>query len=167
MGALQQAMAMPDGDRAGRLVRASLYRSASQPDGTDLTVRAIRLWLHEYGAAVIETDPAWVVELLFGLTTLSDTDDVPAWLQRVRQAHPGADGELTALGLQPHHLGEETDAVVIQTDHSEYSDLTPADIPGARLVINGRPGLGLDLGGKPNVVVVGNGRPSRWPPTDA
>jgi LuxR family maltose regulon positive regulatory protein len=102
MGALEQAMAMPDGDRAGRIVRAALNRSASQPDGMDLTVRAIRLWLHEYGVAVIETDPVWVVELLIGLTTLSDADDVPAWLERVRQAHPRADGELTALIEMAH-----------------------------------------------------------------
>ena len=65
----------------------SVVRRAG-PDGTDLTVRAIRLWLHEYGAATIETDPAWVVELLIGLITLSDADDGPAWLERVRQAHP-------------------------------------------------------------------------------
>ena len=60
---------MPDADRAGRIVRAALGRSTSRPDGTDLTVRAIRLWLHEFGAATIETDPAWVVELLIGLIT--------------------------------------------------------------------------------------------------
>ena len=75
---------MPDADRAGRIVRAALGRSTSRPDGTDLTVRAIRLWLHEYGAAMIETDPAWVVELLIELITLSDSDDGPAWLERVR-----------------------------------------------------------------------------------
>ena len=72
----------------GRIVRAALGRSTSMPEGTDLTVRAIRLWLHEFGAATIETDPAWVVELLIGLITLSDTDDGPAWLERVRSAHP-------------------------------------------------------------------------------
>ena len=91
LGALQQAMAMPDADRAGRIVRAALGRSTSRPDGTDLTVRAIRLWLHEYGAARIETDPAWVVELLIELMTLSDSDDGPAWLERVRTG-PSAGG---------------------------------------------------------------------------
>ena len=106
MGALHQAMAMPDADRAGRIVRAALGRSTSQLEVTDLTVRAIRLWLHEFGVATIETDPAWVVELLIGLMTLSDTDDVPAWLERVRRAHPQADGDLTALiemAFAEHH----------------------------------------------------------------
>ena len=97
VGALQQAMAMPDADRAGRIVRAALGRSTSAPEETDLTVRAIRLWLHEFGAATIATDPTWVVELLVALITLSDSDDGPAWLDRVRSAHPEAAGELSAL----------------------------------------------------------------------
>ena len=67
------------------------------------------------------------------------------------------DDELAALGFAPHHLGEQVDAVVVQTDHREYADLAPADLPGARLVVNGRPGLRLDLGGGPEVVVVGVG----------
>jgi LuxR family transcriptional regulator, maltose regulon positive regulatory protein len=97
VGALQQAMAMADADRAGRIVRAALRRSTSSPEETDLTVRAIRLWLHEFGAGMIETDPAWVVELLIGLFTLSDTDDGSAWLERVERAHPRGDNGLTAL----------------------------------------------------------------------
>lgn len=65
------------------------------------------------------------------------------------------DDELAALGFVPHHLGEELDAVVVQTDHAEYADLTSADIPGAQVVYNGRPGLRLDLGAETKVVVVG------------
>ena len=73
-----------------------------------------------------------------------------------------SDDELSAMGLQPHHLGTEVDAVVVQSDHREYADLVPEDVPGARLVVNGRPGLALDLGGRPDVIVVGVGTtPSR------
>ena len=96
----------PTRTAAGRIVRAALGRSTSRPDGTDLTVRAIRLWLHEFGTAKVETDPAWVMELLIELMTLNDSDDGPAWLERVRQTHPRADGELTALiemALAEHH----------------------------------------------------------------
>ena len=82
--------------RGGSCGPRSVVRRA-RPEETDLTVRAIRLWLHEFGAATIETDPTWVVELLVGLITLNDSDDVPAWLERIRSAHPDADGELTAL----------------------------------------------------------------------
>lgn len=68
-----------------------------------------------------------------------------------------ADDELVALGFEPYHLGDEVDAVVVQSDHAQYADLAATDIPGARLVMNGRPGLRLDFGGEPEVVVVGNG----------
>lgn len=68
-----------------------------------------------------------------------------------------SDDELVALGLEPYHFGEQVDAVVVQTDHAAYKDLSAADVPGARLVLNGRPGLHLDLGGAPEVVVVGTG----------
>lgn len=68
-----------------------------------------------------------------------------------------SDDELAAMGFRPHHLGSEVDAVVIQSDHREYAGLRPADVPGARLVVNGRPGLSLDLGGEPEVIVVGVG----------
>lgn len=69
-----------------------------------------------------------------------------------------SDEELGAMGFEPHQLGSEVDAVVVQSDHREYASLRPEDVPGARLVINGRPGLALDLGGAPDVVVVGVGR---------
>ena len=62
------------------------------------------------------------------------------------------------MGFEPHHLGTEVDAVVVQSDHREYADLRPEDVPGARLVVNGRPGLVIDFGGEPEVVVVGIGR---------
>ncbi len=48
------------------------------------------------------------------------------------------DDELTKLGFTPFHLGEPADAVVIQADHAEYRTLTPADVVGARTVIDGR-----------------------------
>ena len=132
IGALQQAMAMPDADRAGRIVRAALGRSTSRPDGTDLTVQAIRLWLHEFGAAMIETDPAWVVELLIELMTLSDADDGPAWLERVRRAHPRADGELTALiemARAEHHQqrGQPLQAISRLVRREAIGDVRPTE----------------------------------------
>ena len=55
------------------------------------------------------------------------------------------------------HLGHDIDAVVVQADHDEYRKLSASDLPGAQLVINGRPSLHLDLGGEPEVLVVGSG----------
>ncbi|WP_106507704.1 nucleotide sugar dehydrogenase [Brachybacterium timonense] len=48
------------------------------------------------------------------------------------------DEELTGYGWEPYHLGEPADLVIIQTDHPEYKDLTAADTPGIRLLIDGR-----------------------------
>jgi hypothetical protein len=48
------------------------------------------------------------------------------------------DDELTRLGFTPYHLGEPADAAVVQADHAEYRDLTPADLPGITSFIDGR-----------------------------
>ena len=48
------------------------------------------------------------------------------------------DEELLAHGLNPYHLGEHTDAVIVHTDHAQYRDLQPTDTPGARVVVDGR-----------------------------
>ena len=48
------------------------------------------------------------------------------------------DDELTKMGFTPFHLGEEADAAVVQADHAEYRELTPADLPGIKAFIDGR-----------------------------
>jgi nucleotide sugar dehydrogenase len=48
------------------------------------------------------------------------------------------DAELRALGLEPLHLGDPVDAAVVQADHAEYAELAPADLPGIRLLADGR-----------------------------
>jgi nucleotide sugar dehydrogenase len=45
--------------------------------------------------------------------------------------------ELTALGL-PAHGGEPVTAAVVQADHAEYQSLTAADLPGVRVLVDGR-----------------------------
>ncbi len=96
-GALTHAMAIGDVERAGRILRSALARSMSMAEGADVAVRAARLWLDEFGASFVETDPSSVVELLIGLVTLTGADDAPSWLDRVSQAHPEPEGELAAL----------------------------------------------------------------------
>lgn len=46
--------------------------------------------------------------------------------------------ELSKLGFTPYHLGEPADAAVIQTDHAAYKELTPAELPGIRSIVDGR-----------------------------
>ena len=45
--------------------------------------------------------------------------------------------ELTALGFTPWDHAP-VDAAIVQTDHPEYQQLGPADIPGAQAVLDGR-----------------------------
>jgi UDP-N-acetyl-D-mannosaminuronate dehydrogenase len=45
--------------------------------------------------------------------------------------------ELTALGLPPHR-GESVTAAVVQADHAEYRTLGAADLPGVRVLVDGR-----------------------------
>ncbi len=96
-GALHHAMTIGDVEHAGRIVRLAIDRSMSMSDGPDVTARAVRLWLQALGATFVETDPAWVVEMLIGLISLVGPEDAPHWLERVQAAHPNADGELKAL----------------------------------------------------------------------
>lgn len=48
------------------------------------------------------------------------------------------DEELAALGFRAYHFGEPVDAAVIQADHASYRDLTPADLPGLKTLVDGR-----------------------------
>jgi hypothetical protein len=45
--------------------------------------------------------------------------------------------ELSALGLPPH-AGEPVAAAVIQADHVEYRSLSATDLPGVRVLVDGR-----------------------------
>ena len=49
-----------------------------------------------------------------------------------------SDAELAALGLVPYHEGDEVDAAVLQTDHAEYTKLRASDLPGIRVLVDGR-----------------------------
>ncbi|HUR14219.1 MAG TPA: nucleotide sugar dehydrogenase [Mycobacteriales bacterium] len=54
------------------------------------------------------------------------------------------DAELERLGFTPYHLGEPVAAAVVQADHAEYRDLSAADLPGVRTVVDGRGVLTAD-----------------------
>ena len=46
--------------------------------------------------------------------------------------------EIVKLGFSPYVLGENIDVAVIQADHEEYVNISPKDIPGAKLIFDGR-----------------------------
>ncbi len=66
--------------------------------------------------------------------------------------------ELKGLGLQPWSSGE-VDAVIVQADHQEYASLTPEDLPGVRVIFDGRGVLdpGLWSGSAARFIVIGQG----------
>ena len=49
-----------------------------------------------------------------------------------------SDDELRSLGFQPHALGDAVDLAIVQTDHADYGTLSTAELPGIRLVVDGR-----------------------------
>ena len=49
-----------------------------------------------------------------------------------------SDDELAALGFDAYSYGESADVAIVQADHAEYSTLTPAQVPGLRLIVDGR-----------------------------
>ena len=67
------------------------------------------------------------------------------------------DDELIRLGLDPWE-GGQIDAAIIQADHREYALLGPADLPGARVVYDGRGVLtAARWGDESGLVVIGQG----------
>jgi len=65
--------------------------------------------------------------------------------------------ELRALGFQPHTLGKQVDVAMLQADHAEYRDLGESDLPGVKVIVDGR--RHLDPSGflTARVLVVGKG----------
>jgi UDP-N-acetyl-D-mannosaminuronic acid dehydrogenase len=68
------------------------------------------------------------------------------------------DGELRALGLEPWD-GAPVAGAVVQADHAGYRALTPADLPGARAVVDGRDVLDAAAFAQAGVTVARIGRP--------
>lgn len=48
------------------------------------------------------------------------------------------DEELERHGFVSYHLGEPCDAAVLQADHAAYRTLAPADLPGIKVLLDGR-----------------------------
>ncbi|SDM36687.1 nucleotide sugar dehydrogenase [Actinomyces ruminicola] len=48
------------------------------------------------------------------------------------------DAELADFGWEAYHLGDNVDVAIVQADHPEYAALSPADLPGVRLLLDGR-----------------------------
>jgi UDP-N-acetyl-D-mannosaminuronate dehydrogenase len=67
------------------------------------------------------------------------------------------DDELEKLGFTVYTVGSEIDAAVLQTDHAAYRELTPADLPGVRTIVDGRAALPPEKWAGVTVRVLGRG----------
>jgi len=66
-----------------------------------------------------------------------------------------SDEELRGLSLEPHTLGSEVDVAILQSDHSEYRDLSGEDLPGVKVVVDGRHALDAGVFPGAKFLVVG------------
>ena len=49
-----------------------------------------------------------------------------------------SDEELAGFGWEPYHFGEEITAAIVQADHAEYQSISAKDLPGIKLLFDGR-----------------------------
>ncbi len=83
-----------------------------------------------YRGAVKETAFSGVFPLV---TALRDRGAVPVVHDPML-----SDGELAALGLDAYHLGDPVDAAILHTDHADYRTLSAHELPGVRVLVDGR-----------------------------
>jgi len=125
----------PDADivRTARLLNASMpERLVSQAEGVLGTLDGLRTVVlgASYRGGVKETAFSGVFPTVAALQSRGAD---------VRVHDPlYSDDELRALGLEPYALGDHVDVAILQTDHAAYRELTPADVPGTRLLVDGR-----------------------------
>lgn len=70
------------------------------------------------------------------------------------------DEELRSLNFQPFHLGEAADAAIVQTDHQEYRTLSPTDVNGIRVLMDGRRIVGPAPWAGITINTIGIGQPN-------
>ena len=49
-----------------------------------------------------------------------------------------SDDELAKFGWDAYHMVDQVDAAIVQADHAEYKQLKPADLPGIKVLFDGR-----------------------------
>ncbi|MBU6214045.1 MAG: nucleotide sugar dehydrogenase [Actinomycetales bacterium] len=126
-------------DPAATVVRAAREANAAMPEHCvrlladthgDLTGQTVVVLGAAYRGGVKETAFSGVFPTVAALTARGANAVVHDPMY--------TDDELRAHGLTPYHLGQPADAAIVHTDHADYRDLAPADLPGVQTVIDGR-----------------------------
>ena len=69
-----------------------------------------------------------------------------------------SDEELGRFGFTPYDIGQPVDLAIVQADHADYKTLTAADLPGIRLLVDGRNTTSADAWvGTPRLVIGAGG----------
>ena len=126
-------------DPAATIVRAAREANAGMPARTVAVLEALAGGLA--GQRVVVLGAAYrggVKETAFS-GVFATVDSLRASGAQVLVHDPlYSDEELAALGFQAYHGGEPVDAAVVQADHAEYRTLSAADLPGIRVLVDGR-----------------------------
>jgi len=126
-------------DPEATVVRAARAANADMPDYTigllegafgDLTGARVVVLGAAYRGGVKETAFSGVFDAVEAINRRGGTALVHDPMY--------TDAELEKLGFVAYHLGEAVDAAVVQADHAEYRQLSPADLPGVKAFIDGR-----------------------------
>jgi nucleotide sugar dehydrogenase len=67
--------------------------------------------------------------------------------------------ELSAKGLASFELGQACDAAIVQADHEDYRELSPPDLPGVTVIVDGRDALDPRVWRVAGIPVLRIGRP--------
>lgn len=146
----------PDAD----IVRTARVLNASMPDR--LVARAAEMLGSLEGLDAVVLGAAYrggVKETAFS-GVFPTVEALVARGAKVRVHDPLYSGdELRSLGLEPYDIGDNVDLAVLQTDHAEYRTIGPADLPGVRLLVDGRNATDAATWVGTPRIVVGSGSP--------
>ena len=125
-------------DPTATVVRAAREANAAMPDYAidllaaaygELTGVSVLVFGASYRGGVKETAFSGVFEAVSALEARGATAYVTDPMYSAE--------EIEGLGLVPHR-GEDVSAAVIQADHAEYADLAQSDLPGVKVLVDGR-----------------------------
>lgn len=139
---------------------ASVVRAAREQNAT-MPARAVALLAREYGdlkgARVVVLGAAYrggVKETAFSGVFATVEALLAEGAEPMVHDPMYSPEELEKLGFTPYTLGEPADAAILQADHPEYAALSADQLPGVRLLLNGRGAFGVH-GIWPRVVTLG------------